>query len=481
VSFVTSQNNLYTQSVAVTFSSPCIAQGLANVTTPVTTTTGIATTTYSAQGCSGTDVITATADINSATVTATGTVTVAPATVGSIQFISATPQKIGLQGTGGVGLPETSTVVFKVVDSTGGPVANSGVDFALNTTVGGITFTPQSGTSGADGLVQTVVKAGTVATSVRVTATVTATSIASQSSQLIITTGLPTQNAFSAAVTCQNIEAFDYDGVTDEVTVRLADRFQNPVPDGTAITFTASGGHVIGGCTTQTTPTESGVCTVDWTSSDPRPANGRVIILGTAIGEESFTDVNSNGFFDDGDTWSDIGEPFRDDNENGVYDAGEFFLDFDKDGLRTVPDGKFEGLLCGGPGGTLDTQGRCASRPTTSIGRNIEITMSGSGAVVTDNVGGVLDVSGQATKSVTFTIGDIRGNPMPAGTTITASASNGSVVGPNPFTVLCTGANTPLTYTFSVKGDSTPSSGLLFLAVKTPKGVETDYQIVIND
>ena len=83
----------------------------------VTSSTGTIDATYTAKGCSGPDVITATAAVASANLTATGTVTVAAATIGSIQFESATPASIGLKGTG---LNETSTVVFKVVDSTGG-------------------------------------------------------------------------------------------------------------------------------------------------------------------------------------------------------------------------------------------------------------------------------------------------------------------------------------------------------------------------
>ena len=282
-----SDGALYTQSVDVSFSSACIATNQATVTTPVTTTTGVAQTTYVATGCSGADVVTATATVNGTTVTATGTVTVASAAVGSIKFISATPDKIGLKGTGGVGLPETSTVIFQVVDLAGGPVAGEDVSFSLNTQVGGITRTPTTGTTAADGSVQTVVQAGTVATTVRVTATVDSTGTATQSSQLIITTGLPRQSAFSIAAACTNVEAYDYDGTQNAITVRLSDRFQNPVPDGTAVTFNSEGGSIAGGCTTTTTTgvgAESGFCVVNWTSSNPRPPDGRVMILATAIG-----------------------------------------------------------------------------------------------------------------------------------------------------------------------------------------------------
>ena len=77
------------------------------------------------------DVVTAAATVGGAALSATGTITVASATAGSIKFISATPGLIGLKGTGGLGVPETSTVIFNVTDSTGGPVANDEHHFSI--------------------------------------------------------------------------------------------------------------------------------------------------------------------------------------------------------------------------------------------------------------------------------------------------------------------------------------------------------------
>ena len=280
VSLQQADGTLYTTSSTVTFNSPCVAQGLARINPAgdTVTTTGIATVTYVASGCSGTDLITATAVLNGVTRTATGTVTVAQAAIGTIAFVSATPTNIALKGTGDPSRPEASTVVFKVLDAAGGPRAGANVTFALNTSVGGISLTPATATavSDAQGLVQIVVNAGTVSTSVKVTATVTSVTpnISTQSSQLTVTTGIPTAASFSLAVACQNVEGLDLDGITTAVTARLADRFGNPVPDGTAVTVTAEGGAIQAQCTTATTPTESGVCSVNWRSSNPRPPSG---------------------------------------------------------------------------------------------------------------------------------------------------------------------------------------------------------------
>jgi hypothetical protein len=477
ISLVTADGNLYLGSTTISFSSACIAQGLATAPS-VDVSTGVATTTYSATGCSGSDVITANAVAEGRAISATGTVTVAPAVVGSIEFTSATPKKIGLKGTGGVGLSETSTVVFRVVDSTGGPVAGAAVSFALDTSVGGITFTPTTAVSGADGRVQTVVKSGTVATSVRVSAVVDGLGIGTQSSQLVITTGLPDNDSMSLSVSCNNVEGFDRDGTQATVTARLADRFNNPVPDGTAVTFTTEGGSILGSCSTTTTATESGICSVIWSSSNPRPVNGRSTILATAIGEESFVDTNGNGVFDGSDTWTDLPEAFRDDNESSTYDLGEFFLDFNQDQTYSAGDGQFNGLLCVGPGSPA---AGCSANQKLTVRDSNLIIMSGSAAKIADSTGGnnyggpagVLAGGG----SITFTIGDFRDQPMPATTTIKIEASSGLTLGnPKSYAVPCTTVG-PGNYTFSV----TPGgSGILTLTVETPSGIQTVYFVTVT-
>jgi hypothetical protein len=334
--------------------------------------------------------------------------------------------------------------------------------------------------------VQTVVSAGTVATSVNVTATVTSVTpnISTQSSQLTVTTGIPTANSFSLAVQCFNIEGWDYDGTTTAVTARLGDRFQNPVPDGTAVTFTSEGGNIQSQCTTQTTATEGGVCSVNIRSSEPRPANGRVTVLAKAIGEESFTDANGNGAFDNGETFVDLPEPFRDDNENDTYDVGEDFFDFNNDQNRTAADGLFNGVLCN------DTTGRCGASSTrsTGIGRNAIVVFSGSFPVVTQPGNVALPTSFpigalNSARGISFYVRDARGNVMPAGTTVRLQASGASlgVASPSSFTVGCSTTNGEVSGTtvfpFTVTSGSTAGSGVLTLTITTPRNNVTTVQI----
>jgi hypothetical protein len=476
-----SDGSLYTQAATVTFNSPCIASSTATIQpqAAVATSTGIATATYVAQGCSGADNVTATANIGGTSLVASGTVNVAQAAIGSIAFVSATPTNIALRGTGDAGRPESSVVVFKVLDASGGPRAGAAVSFALNTTVGGMTLTPAAATatSDAQGLVQIVVNAGTVSTSVKVTATITSVTpqISTQSSQLTVTTGIPTANNMSLAVGCQNIEGWEFDGVQTSVTARLADRFQNPVPDGTAVTFHSEGGKIGAQCTTATTASEGAVCAVNFTSQNFRPSDGRVPLLAMAIGEESFTDSNGNGAFDAGETPFDTSEAFEDDAGTGTYQAGNFFFDFNSNGAFDGPDGQFNGVLC-------NDSARCGGSRSAGIGARNEIILSGSSPFV-DEVDANLDVlPGLPTIRpgvVRFWIRDVNGNPMPGGTIVSATVSaNGTAqfaLGtPNTFTVPCTdvaaGVRQNGTTVFQFSLNSTANgTGILTLSVKTPR------------
>ncbi len=478
-----SDGTLYTQPAKISFSSVCAASGLATLPASIDTTTGIASVVYAAKGCSGADVVTATATISGNPLSAAGTVTVAPASIGSIVFESATPDSIALKGTGDAGRPETSVVVFKVLDQTGGPRSGADVSFQLNTTVGNLSLSPATAKSDSTGHVQTVVQAGTVATTVRVTASVLSTTpaIATQSNQLTVTTGVPDQDSFSLAVLCPNVEAWNLDGTSVPVTARLSDRFNNPVPDGTAITFTTEGGSIQSKCTTVTTNTESGVCTVNWTSSNPRPVGtrpGRSSILATAIGEESFVDANGNGTFDNGEDFTDLGERYRDDNENGAYDPGEVIYDFNNNSTRDPADGIFNGVLC------LDTTGRCdASLRTTGIAAHNVIIMSDNtpAGVIPANGSTLSSLAQGSSQSYSFIFADLNGNPLPAETTIAGSVTGtGLTLGtPNSFKVPCT--TEPTQYSFSLTASDTASvgNGTLTLLVTTPSGLQTQLTYTV--
>jgi hypothetical protein len=403
VSIIDDQGNLFTEPVEVNFSSGCAVQSTATLSSPITTSNGVATSTYLAQGCVGNDPINVTANAGGINLSANATISVLAADIGSIEFVSATPENIGIIGAGIVGGSESSTVVFKVKDTDGNPYNNREVNFALNTNRGGINLSQNNATSNAQGIVQTVVNSGTVGATVRVTASTEALDgsvVFTQSSQLVVSTGIPDQDSFSLSRGIANPEAWGVDNVEVPVTVLMADAFNNPVPDDTAIYFTTEGGAIEPSCLTL-----NGRCSVNWRSQNPRPAGktltnsfcsvaddtdpatfcartplengnnylgqeygGRATILATAIGEESFPDKNGNGRFDEseyslfqgldvGDKLYDLKEAFVDHNEDGVYNPAESsgetggeleeFTDFNSNGTFDIEDGAYNGILCG--------------------------------------------------------------------------------------------------------------------------------------
>jgi hypothetical protein len=289
------------------------------------------------------------------------------------------------------------------------------------------------------------------------------------------------------------VEGWDNDGVIVPVTVRMTDRFNNPVPDGTAANFRTTLGGIASQCLTTTTATESGVCTVNWVSKQPRInpisglVDGRSPLLVTAIGEESFNDVNGNGVFDDADsTFDDLGEPFLNETEhfNGnipVYDAGDQYLDFNSDHVRNGPDGQFHGVLCQRSTAS-PAAGSCATTKSLAIGSSNIIVMSGSHANVTPNPAPGAGYTLPASPS--FHIADDRGQQMPAGTTVAATMSTGtgSIVGPASYTWPCASGPGGMSFSFSMTPPATsPQAGSLILTITTPNKLQTVVQYPLTN
>jgi hypothetical protein len=320
---------------SVIFTSPCATAGKAVISSPVTTVNGVATTSYIDKGCGAPDLVTASTTLAGATTTQTGTVNVERALPGQLAFVSALPQNISLKGTGGAGRQESSTVVFKLLDPNGNPVSGQRIDFALTTSAGGLSLNPASATTGADGTASTIVYGGTVNTPVRVIATIpnsrdnAGQTITTISDQLVVSTGVPDQDSFSLSTAIYNVEGMNYNGCPapygSTVSVTLADHFNNPAPDGTAVSFTTEGGVIDASCLTglfNTTLTDGtvikqkgipGTCTVRFCAGEPRSGDGRVTVLAYALGEESFFDTDGNNLYSPGDPFHDLGEPFRND------------------------------------------------------------------------------------------------------------------------------------------------------------------------
>lgn len=543
VTMVNSAGELISNSVDINFNSDCIAAGSSvliqngeDIGSTVSTNNGRAEITYRANGCTGDDQITARATYQGVSAgSARTTINVESDTVQTVQFMGAEPDLISLKGTGGL---ETSKITFQVKGVTGSPMRGVDVSFTLSPAgTGGLALVETSDTSNGNGEVSTTVQAGTTPTSVRVTAT-TATDvgdISTQSSELVVSTGIPDQNSASLSASDLHPIAWNYDGIESELTIRLADAFNNPAPDGTAVTFTTSGGAIGSSCTTV-----DGACTVTWKSQNPRPQPsqgfiitesplgvrcpdgpvdetrncrpGRVKVLATTQGNESFTDLNNNGAYDhetdiflsdnssgqcdpnrprsyadvDDAGCDDLGTAYLDKNFNGVRDSNEEIVvlspDEGNDGSDYRPgDGIYNGVLCS----DASREAGACNKDSVTVRDDILLVMScTSPYLITEEdpdtgntftrLPGQQDVAlepGQS-KTITMLLADCNGNGMPAGTTLSLNDNLAENVEAEIFPDgELTGSAEPGTISVTIKADddpNNPASGTVFVSITAP-------------
>lgn len=506
-----------------------------------------------AASTAGNYVITASASVAGSALSASANYSVGAgpgATASQLTFVSALPQTIALKGTGGAGRQESATVTFKVLDAAGNPVVGRQVNFALNTTVGGITLSAASATSGTGGLVSTTVASGSVNTPVRVTATLAGGGATTLSDQLVVSTGVPEQNSFSLSAVIKNVEGGQFNGCPAPagtlITARLADHFHNPAPDGTAVSFTAEGGSIDASCLTGLTQTTQpdgsvvtgkgtpGECSVRFCAGNPRPADGRVTILAYALGEESFVDTNGNNRYDAGESFTDLGDPFRNDravsdaNANGIDDlytisnavrfAGEQYIDSNGNGSWDQGgNGVYNGVLQATPSlGTVHVRRSLVmvlsnSTPAVSLlssptgGGTLALahcsagstfvndTRSFSFAIRDDNPTVFAPNRASAHAGDPLWLADRPGNPLPAGTTIQFSTSNGAILGGTTYTVQNTNSadSSAWVYSVSMVSDAaqdaalnctnTIASGALTITITTPNGTVSRFSFPVTD
>jgi len=397
---------------------------------------------------------------------------------------------------------------------------------------------PTSATTNSQGLVQTVINSGTVAASVRVTATISGSTpaISTQSSNLVVSTGIPDQDSFTLAASVLNPEAWNLVGTTVEVSAYLADGFNNPVPDGTVVSFSTEGGRIDPSCTTI-----DGTCTVIWNSQSPfptgethdtagngpsadnrflggtnpfslgQPYGGRATIIATAIGEESFPDSNGNGRFDESELTTflnstdvegnpfDLDEAYRDHNEDGFFNpwetdpaeepAGdlEILVDFDGDNNWTQSDSLYNGVLC-----SIPEHAGCSSQKSLHVRAQIVIVMAGSEPYtrVTSTIDAPTDplnddpndttihLAPEAQGLGTVVLSDLHNQPLPAGTTVSFEATIGSLQGTSSFEVPSTNKNGGLDFSFSIKAPTEPGTGSVNIIVTTPSGLQTVVGVI---
>lgn len=304
--------NRYTQSAKIDYTSNCaITQDSQDTSTTkstisysnATTNTinGITVATYKTISCTSTDTVAATTTIDGRLLTATTAIEFEDQVADTLEFIDVKDSSgneisnIALQGSPS-NIPKSARVTFKVTDN-GNPVQGTKVFFELTNTIGGVSLSTDDAdtvtypdgrplSTDADGEVTVTVNSGNLPTDVAIKATIEDSSdaandttnteidsgriVTATSTALTLSTGLPHQGAFTMAADTPVPNAFDYQGVPVQLTVRASDLSQQAAPDGTSINFKAEngGGQLVNEDLVDTTSCQlsNGSCNITWRS-----------------------------------------------------------------------------------------------------------------------------------------------------------------------------------------------------------------------
>ena len=440
---------------------------------------------------------------------------IAAPSVSSLAFIGASPETIFLRGSG---FAEASIVTFEVRDAAGNPLPNRNVVTRLLTLTGGVTMEGGTAdvlrTSDASGRISVRVNSGSLPTPVRVSATLQNTNISTVSSNLSVAVGLPSQLNFSLSQGTLNIEGYNIDGTPNTYQIIAADRSGNPVPAGTSVNFVTEGGQVEA---IKQTALVNGIArtTANFVSAEPRPLDGRVTITAYALGEESFIDLNGNNTKDPGEPFQDLGNIFKDRLFDGMFDASndEFIplainnssscADSGDALLRLNPSVPAVPATCDGlwsGAGQVYVRRAIETVLSTSAARplwantsrldsscakiDLQFGPQPSNVSRYTLVGNDTWYDGAASGSLSLIVGDnnpVRLNPMPAGTTITATTPTTgltvTVGGGSPVPSTTERTFTSIGYNFA---DGLVRAGVIFITFRSPGGVATTFSVNVN-
>jgi Bacterial Ig-like domain (group 1) len=375
------------------------ADGVAQVPLTIPAGTPAGTVTIQAVG-GGIRLVTTTVDVTNQG--ATG-----PAgTPQSIGFVSANPPTIGVRGSG---FPEQAVVSFKVIDSLGNPLSGVNVHFGISG-LGGETITPNATTTDSNGIARVAINSGTRAAPLRITASVSRNNdgtidLVTQSDAVSVVGAPPTFNRFSLAAQSLNIAGRVSFGLQDTISAFLNDRFGNPVPPGTAVSFITNGASIVSPQPTDASGRASATLLSEG-KIEGLPPSGIVTVLATARGEEPFVDTNGNGVYDIGEPYTPIPEPFIDVNGNGRYD----------------PDNPYEMFIDVNGNGVWDEDQSLGQWTDNAlIFATFDVTLSGHTLLqLTPSSFSIPDGGSQ---TFTLFVGDANQNPLTAGSTISLSLS----------------------------------------------------------
>jgi hypothetical protein len=352
---------------------------LGSVTNSSSTKDGEAKVTFNSIGGDGSVTVTAQIDGISKSIT----IYINKSGASSIEFDNATPQVIGLKGSGQT---EVSEIKFLVKDYNGQPLANEVlVNLKLNGPNGGeyigdVPGTKELNVYTINGYATVYLHSGNVPGTATVLATIDGTNLNTSSGVISIGGGFPSSKHFSISSDQLNLEGLAYDNIQTNVNVLLADRYGNyNVLEGTTVSFYSECGSIdrsvvlndngsgfVTFRTQQPQPYPVELCDnmsnsyckreqdfidaywrtfgIDIKSTGHYPRMGLCTVVTVVDGEEEFTDANGNGLYDGGENFIDLTDIIidKDDdktlnpeyehlivdkNNNGLFDAGNGIWD----------------------------------------------------------------------------------------------------------------------------------------------------------
>lgn len=438
---------------SVSFSSQNELFGKFITSSTSTTNNGFASSTFEAGAQPGTAIVT----VRSGNLTQQIEITILPALVASIQFISAEPQRIALQGSGGV---ETSIVKFVVKDSNSDPVPGASVSFIMTGPNGGEYIDPPPDptpanievSTDAEGIAQVILHSGLVAGPVNIVGTIFVRKsdgsmfpISAQSTVISIGGGVASANRFAVAGNPLNIMGLHCQNIKTTITAYLADRFGNyNILKGTTVSYISEAGLSID--TNNVTLVENGIASADARSQVPalskgpedvlpiswenelrnylsqkyivqinHPRDGLCSVLIYTRGEEGFRDTNANGVYDLSETFTDTeNDPFVDANDSLTYD-GRSSVDPEEQYIDASSNGSWNGK-----NNVWDSE--------KLIFTNLPILITGPPTLKWSNDSG-FDIPQGGSATLRLIVCDENGNPPPAGTKLVVSTDNGNLFG----------------------------------------------------
>ncbi|MEA3465805.1 MAG: hypothetical protein U9R29_07335 [Thermodesulfobacteriota bacterium] len=436
--------------------------GGGQITSAATTLSGIATATYSAGTYGG--IVSVSGTVAGTEITDSIFFEVATGEPASIIRISAVPETIGVFGSGGV---DTSIVTFEVRDAAGNIVPDGRrVDFEIAVSPGGGVALSETEAHTINGRVSVALQSGTTSGPVDIRASyydIDSGRTLATVVQVVIVSGVLDAKRMSIAAEYHSMDG-TINGLEDTITAVLVDRYGNPVPDGTPVSFMTEDGTVGLSSGFDATTNIGEAKAVLRTASSDNLVGHLCTVVAYAAGSESYIDDNGNGVYDDGESIThDMSDPYIDANDNGSFDADtELYVDADLNGQFTAADREFQAQ--------------------TTVWKNIKILLS-------EDIGSInlspstFAMDAGTSQGFTFNFGDINDNALIGGSTYKIVTSVGTISGAlTDFTLAdSNGEMHTVSFMVSVPSDEDSGSIEVKVTVTLPDGAQGGGGLSLTD